>query len=109
MSSFRRYLDRAALPPAQDREVVDFYALPHVPDPSAHPAFKDLFEDSWSVSGREVGALDAPEPAASARGSRRNTPLRNHWHDSSFASACRDPVLVAGAQTAALLIKAMLD
>eukprot|EP00903_Cladosiphon_okamuranus_P007954 g7678.t1 len=52
MSSFRRYLDRATLPQAQDREVVQFYALPHVPDPPAHPAFKDLFEDSWSATLR---------------------------------------------------------
>lgn len=50
MSSFRRYLDRAALPYDDDHELVGFYALPHVPDPSAQPAFEALFDDAWSVS-----------------------------------------------------------
>lgn len=51
MSQFRRYLDRAALPHDEDHEkVVHYYALPHFPDPSAHPAFEALFDDAWSVS-----------------------------------------------------------
>lgn len=53
MASFRRYLDRVALPRDEDHEVVGYYALPHVPDPSAHPAFEALFDDAWSVRERE--------------------------------------------------------
>ncbi|CAM9726556.1 unnamed protein product, partial [Pylaiella littoralis] len=52
MSSFRRYLDRAALPYDDDHELVGFYALPHVPDPSAQPAFEALFDDAWSAGLR---------------------------------------------------------
>lgn len=49
MSSFRRYLDRAPVPLAHESDVVSYFALPHVPDPSTHPAFEPLFEDAWPV------------------------------------------------------------
>lgn len=49
MSSFRRYLDGRARALAQDGEVVAFFALPHVPDPVAHPAFEDIFGGAWVV------------------------------------------------------------
>lgn len=51
MTNFRRYIDGRGRALAQDREVVCFYALPHVPDPAAHPAFDLLFQDDWVVSG----------------------------------------------------------
>ncbi|CAN0456003.1 unnamed protein product, partial [Hapterophycus canaliculatus] len=47
MSLFRRYLDREPVPLSQDSDVVSYFALPHVPDPSTHPAFEPLFEDAW--------------------------------------------------------------
>ncbi|CAM9550667.1 unnamed protein product, partial [Sphacelaria rigidula] len=47
MTNFRRYLDGRGRALAQDREVVSFYALPHVPDPAAHPAFDFVFRDDW--------------------------------------------------------------
>ncbi|CBJ48688.1 similar to F59G1.4 [Ectocarpus siliculosus] len=49
MSSFRRYLDRAQDVPRVP-DLSGYYALPHVPDPSVHPSFEALFEDTWSVS-----------------------------------------------------------
>lgn len=54
MSAFRRYLDRRVSVLAQDREVVRYYALPHVPDPSAHPDFEEIFRDAWVVSQGHV-------------------------------------------------------
>lgn len=49
MSSFRRYLDRAQDVPRVP-DLSGYYALPHVPDPSVHPSFEALFQDTWSVS-----------------------------------------------------------
>ncbi|CAM9617614.1 unnamed protein product [Ectocarpus sp. 4 AP-2014] len=49
MSSFRRYLDRTQDVPRVP-DLSGYYALPHVPDPSVHPSFEALFEDTWSAS-----------------------------------------------------------
>lgn len=52
MSSFRRYLDRRGVALAQDSDVVNFFALPRIPDPSAHPTFEEIFQDAWLVRKR---------------------------------------------------------
>ncbi|CAB1111974.1 unnamed protein product [Ectocarpus sp. CCAP 1310/34] len=49
MSSFRRYLDRAQDVPRVP-DLSGYYALPHVPDPSVHPSFEALFEETWAAS-----------------------------------------------------------
>lgn len=49
MSTFKRFLEGRGHALAQDREVVSYYALPHVPDPVAHPAFEAIFQDNWLV------------------------------------------------------------
>ncbi|CAM9136319.1 unnamed protein product [Ectocarpus sp. 12 AP-2014] len=49
MSSFRRYLDRAQDVPRVP-DLSGYYALPHLPDPSVHPSFEALFEETWSAS-----------------------------------------------------------
>eukprot|EP00904_Undaria_pinnatifida_P000807 jgi/Undpi1/10727/HiC_scaffold_29.g13175.m1 len=67
MSAFRRYLDTRARGWADDRELADFYTLPHVADPPSNSAFADVFEDSWPAALRSrvedvIGKVDRWRP-----------------------------------------------
>ena len=44
MTEFKKYLESNGAALSQTTEFVAFYALPYVPNPKNHPAFKSLFE-----------------------------------------------------------------
>jgi len=44
MIEFKKYLESNGAALSQTTEFVAFYALPYVPNPKSHPAFKTLFE-----------------------------------------------------------------
>lgn len=48
ISYFRSFLETRGAALSQTTEFLPFYALPFVPDPRAHPSFKELFQDSWT-------------------------------------------------------------
>ncbi|XP_044531596.1 lisH domain-containing protein ARMC9 [Gracilinanus agilis] len=47
ISYFKAYLETKGAALSQTTEFLPFYALPFVPNPAAHPSFKELFQDSW--------------------------------------------------------------
>ncbi|KAG7217530.1 hypothetical protein INR49_021457 [Caranx melampygus] len=47
ISHFKQYLETRGAALSQTTEFLPYYALPFVPNPPAHPSFKDLFQDSW--------------------------------------------------------------
>uniref|UniRef100_A0A3Q3FCS1 LisH domain-containing protein ARMC9 n=1 Tax=Kryptolebias marmoratus TaxID=37003 RepID=A0A3Q3FCS1_KRYMA len=47
ISFFKQYLETRGAALSQTTEFLPFYALPFVPNPTVHPSFKDLFQDSW--------------------------------------------------------------
>ncbi|XP_024898982.1 lisH domain-containing protein ARMC9 isoform X5 [Pteropus alecto] len=48
ISYFKTYLETKGAALSQTTEFLPFYALPFVPNPRAHPSFKELFQDSWT-------------------------------------------------------------
>ncbi|XP_078267017.1 lisH domain-containing protein ARMC9 isoform X5 [Rhinoraja longicauda] len=47
-SHFKMYLETRGAALSQTTEFLPFYALPFVPNPTIHPSFKELFQDSWT-------------------------------------------------------------
>ncbi|XP_042339919.1 lisH domain-containing protein ARMC9 isoform X2 [Plectropomus leopardus] len=47
ISRFKQYLETRGAALSQTTEFLPYYALPFVPNPTVHPSFKDLFQDSW--------------------------------------------------------------
>ncbi|XP_023258468.1 lisH domain-containing protein ARMC9 isoform X2 [Seriola lalandi dorsalis] len=47
ISHFKQYLETRGAALSQTTEFLPYYALPFVPNPTVHPSFKDLFQDSW--------------------------------------------------------------
>ncbi|XP_067898401.1 lisH domain-containing protein ARMC9 isoform X2 [Heterodontus francisci] len=47
-SHFKNYLETRGAALSQTTEFLPFYALPFVPNPTVHPSFKELFQDSWT-------------------------------------------------------------
>ncbi|NWR47100.1 ARMC9 protein, partial [Regulus satrapa] len=52
ISYFKAYLETKGAALSQTTEFLPFYALPFVPNPMAHPSFKELFQDSWTLDLR---------------------------------------------------------
>ena len=52
MTEFKKYLESNGAALSQTTEFVAFYALPYVPNPKSHPAFKTLFEVSFVVQSK---------------------------------------------------------
>ncbi|ESO95759.1 hypothetical protein LOTGIDRAFT_214855 [Lottia gigantea] len=48
MTAFKKYLENRGATLSQTTEFLPFYALPFVPNPKAHPSYKELFEENWS-------------------------------------------------------------
>ncbi|KAM9002433.1 lisH domain-containing protein ARMC9 isoform 1-T3 [Sarcophilus harrisii] len=48
ISYFKAYLETKGAALSQTTEFLPFYALPFVPNPTVHPSFKELFQDSWA-------------------------------------------------------------
>nr|XP_036853663.1 lisH domain-containing protein ARMC9 isoform X2 [Manis javanica] len=48
ISYFKTYLETKGAALSQTTEFLPFYALPFVPNPMAHPSFRELFQDSWT-------------------------------------------------------------
>ncbi|XP_078063544.1 lisH domain-containing protein ARMC9 isoform X5 [Mustelus asterias] len=48
ISHFKNYLETRGAALSQTTEFLPFYALPFVPNPTVHPSFRELFQDSWS-------------------------------------------------------------
>ncbi|XP_077573873.1 lisH domain-containing protein ARMC9 isoform X2 [Stigmatopora nigra] len=44
---FKKYLESNGKALSQTTEFLPYYALPYVSDPTSHPFFKDLFQDTW--------------------------------------------------------------
>ncbi|KAK2835405.1 hypothetical protein Q5P01_015889 [Channa striata] len=47
ISLFKQYLETRGAALSQTTEFLPYYALPFVPNPTVHPSFKSLFQDSW--------------------------------------------------------------
>uniref|UniRef100_A0A7N6AAL2 LisH domain-containing protein ARMC9 n=1 Tax=Anabas testudineus TaxID=64144 RepID=A0A7N6AAL2_ANATE len=47
ISYFKQYLETRGAALSQTTEFLPYYALPFVPNPTVHPSFKSLFQDSW--------------------------------------------------------------
>ncbi|XP_067370792.1 lisH domain-containing protein ARMC9 isoform X2 [Channa argus] len=47
ISFFKQYLETRGAALSQTTEFLSYYALPFVPNPTVHPCFKSLFQDSW--------------------------------------------------------------
>ncbi|XP_041647519.1 lisH domain-containing protein ARMC9 isoform X1 [Cheilinus undulatus] len=47
ISYFKQYLETRGAALSQTTKFLPYYALPFVPNPTIHPSFKDLFQDSW--------------------------------------------------------------
>ncbi|XP_036970765.1 lisH domain-containing protein ARMC9 [Acanthopagrus latus] len=47
ISHFKQYLETRGAALSQTTKFLPYYALPFVPNPTIHPSFKDLFQDSW--------------------------------------------------------------
>ncbi|XP_038147689.1 lisH domain-containing protein ARMC9 isoform X1 [Cyprinodon tularosa] len=47
ISLFKQYLETRGAALSQTAEFLPYYALPFVSNPTIHPSFKDLFQDSW--------------------------------------------------------------
>ncbi|XP_070560992.1 lisH domain-containing protein ARMC9-like isoform X4 [Ptychodera flava] len=47
MQEFKNFLEDRGAPLSQTTEFLPFYALPFVPNPTQHPSFKELFQDTW--------------------------------------------------------------
>ncbi|XP_068174887.1 lisH domain-containing protein ARMC9 isoform X2 [Antennarius striatus] len=47
ISNFKQYLETRGAALSQTAEFLPYYALPFVPNPTVHPSFRDLFQDSW--------------------------------------------------------------
>nr|XP_046247558.1 lisH domain-containing protein ARMC9 isoform X3 [Scatophagus argus] len=47
ISHFKQYLETRGAALSQTTKFLPYYALPFVPNPTVHPSFKDLFQDSW--------------------------------------------------------------
>ncbi|KAF0307173.1 LisH domain-containing protein ARMC9 [Amphibalanus amphitrite] len=46
------YLENKGKQLAGNEELLPFFALPYIPDPSKHPSFRQLFQDEWAESLR---------------------------------------------------------
>ncbi|KAI3368687.1 hypothetical protein L3Q82_025680, partial [Scortum barcoo] len=44
---FKQYLETRGAALSQTTKFLPYYALPFVPNPTVHPSFKDLFQESW--------------------------------------------------------------
>uniref|UniRef100_A0A671Z4I2 LisH domain-containing protein ARMC9 n=1 Tax=Sparus aurata TaxID=8175 RepID=A0A671Z4I2_SPAAU len=53
ISHFKQYLETRGAALSQTTKFLPYYALPFVPNPTIHPSFKDLFQDSWIPQLRE--------------------------------------------------------
>uniref|UniRef100_A0AAX7STF7 LisH domain-containing protein ARMC9 n=1 Tax=Astatotilapia calliptera TaxID=8154 RepID=A0AAX7STF7_ASTCA len=53
VSFFRQYLETRGGALSQTTEFLPYYALPFVPNPTVHPSFKELFQDSWMPKLRD--------------------------------------------------------
>ncbi|XP_044056316.1 lisH domain-containing protein ARMC9 isoform X2 [Siniperca chuatsi] len=47
ISHFKQFLETRGAALSQTTKFLPYYALPFVPNPTVHPSFKDLFQDSW--------------------------------------------------------------
>ncbi|XP_071528127.1 lisH domain-containing protein ARMC9-like isoform X2 [Panulirus ornatus] len=59
MAVFRRFLETCPPRVGTVQDLLPFYALPYVLDPTLHPAFRPVFQDSWvrELRGRLCGFL----------------------------------------------------
>ncbi|XP_013129151.1 lisH domain-containing protein ARMC9 isoform X2 [Oreochromis niloticus] len=53
VSFFKQYLETRGEALSQTTEFLPYYALPFVPNPTVHPSFKELFQDSWMPKLRD--------------------------------------------------------
>ncbi|XP_067254605.1 lisH domain-containing protein ARMC9 isoform X4 [Chanodichthys erythropterus] len=53
ITHFKHYLETRGAALCQTTEFLPFYALPFVPNPTVHPSFQELFQDSWMPELRE--------------------------------------------------------
>ncbi|XP_064642056.1 lisH domain-containing protein ARMC9-like isoform X2 [Lineus longissimus] len=47
MTKFKTYIETRGAALSQTTEFLPFYALPFVPNPRAHPTYRELFSDTW--------------------------------------------------------------
>ncbi|XP_058494292.1 lisH domain-containing protein ARMC9 isoform X1 [Solea solea] len=47
ISYFKQYLETRGAALSQTAEFLPYYALPFIPNPTVHPSFKDLFQETW--------------------------------------------------------------
>ncbi|KAJ3021459.1 LisH domain-containing protein armc9 [Thoreauomyces humboldtii] len=49
MEPFKQFLETRGSELCKTPQFLSYYALPYVPDPLAHPSFKDIFEVGWTT------------------------------------------------------------
>ena len=52
IAKLREYIETRGADAARTEEFLPYYALPYVPQPQHHPAFKQLFEPKWTIDLR---------------------------------------------------------
>ena len=57
MNAFKTYLETRGAALSQTTEFLPFYALPFVPNPRAHPSYKELFSVSSDMSTSSIGSF----------------------------------------------------
>ena len=53
MEEFKEYLDLQGSTFSKSEEILSFFALPYIPNPSEHPAFRNIFTNKWLTSLKE--------------------------------------------------------
>nr|XP_045600364.1 lisH domain-containing protein ARMC9-like isoform X1 [Procambarus clarkii] len=88
MAVFRRFLETCPPRVGTVQDLLPFYALPYVPDPTLHPAFRPVFQDPWvhELRGRLCGFLGR-RPTTSPRPAIFSYLHRHHHHASSVGAA----------------------
>ncbi|KAI8907350.1 hypothetical protein EDD86DRAFT_227980 [Gorgonomyces haynaldii] len=54
MAFFKQFLEIRGKEIASHPQLMQYYALPYIPDPKQHPSFSELFTDEWHIQIRET-------------------------------------------------------
>ncbi|XP_069959432.1 lisH domain-containing protein ARMC9-like isoform X3 [Cherax quadricarinatus] len=89
MAVFRRFLETCSPRVGTVQDLLPFYALPYVPDPTHHPAFRPVFQEAWvrELRGRLSGFLGRRTTTTTTSRPAIFSYLHHHRHHSSSVGA----------------------
>nr|XP_053653861.1 uncharacterized protein LOC128703292 [Cherax quadricarinatus] len=89
MAVFRRFLETCPPRVGTVQDLLPFYALPYVPDPTHHPAFRPVFQEAWvrELRGRLSGFLGRRTTTTTTSRPAIFSYLHHHRHHSSSVGA----------------------